>query len=370
MKYIIDNSNLYAGGGIQVASSFLNDLKNLNLKNEYHVIQSFKMAESFDINDFPVNFKFYNLCRESEKSIVIRIKKVKLIENKIIPDCIFTIFGPSYHKSKFPKIVGFAIPHIIYGDSPYIKNLDLLSKIKNKLIMEFKRFFFVKNSDALVFETNDACKRFEKLSGFENNYVVGNTLNQIFLDQSKWKSFDLNDNNKLKVLMVTANYPHKNIMLIPSIIDKLIVEKGFNNFKFIITLDKKELGFSSVYDDYIQYVGKVSLSHLPSLYEQSTIVFIPTLLEVFSATYLEAMYMSKAIVASDMGFSRDICDDAAYYCNPLDTNQYVDGIFNLLSNSHLRESLEKKGRARVEEFGSSMERSLKYLEIIENINSK
>ena len=29
MKILIDNSNLFAGGGIQVATSFLNDLKEI-----------------------------------------------------------------------------------------------------------------------------------------------------------------------------------------------------------------------------------------------------------------------------------------------------------------------------------------------------
>ncbi len=42
-------------------------------------------------------------------------------------------------------------------------------------------------------------------------------------------------------------------------------------------------------------------------------VFIPTLLEVFSATYLEAMLMKKPIIASDLEFSRDICGESAYF---------------------------------------------------------
>ena len=40
MKIIVDNSNLFAGGGIQVATSFLNDLNSMKLMHELHFIQS------------------------------------------------------------------------------------------------------------------------------------------------------------------------------------------------------------------------------------------------------------------------------------------------------------------------------------------
>src|SRR5690606_15964055 len=109
--------------GIQVGISFITDLSKLNLSDEYHIIQSCKMAEVFNKSDYPDNFIFYDLNIECEQSILVRAKKVKLLEDQIKPDCIFTLFGPSYHKSNFPKIVGFAIPHIIYPESPFIKNL-------------------------------------------------------------------------------------------------------------------------------------------------------------------------------------------------------------------------------------------------------
>lgn len=368
MKYVIDNSNLYAGGGIQVGISFINDLSKLNLSNEYHIIQSFKMAEAFKKIDYPSNFIFYDLNVECEQSILVRAKQVKLLEDKIKPDCIFTLFGPSYHKSNFPKIVGFAIPHIIYPESPFIKNLSLSKKIKNLLICKMKQYFFIKNADALVFETKDASKKFEKLSGFKNNYVVSNTLNEVFLDESKWENFIFSDNNKLKILVVTANYPHKNLQVIPNIMRKLINDKKIENFEFVITLDKNELNFPDFCENYIQYIGKVSLNKLPSLYKQSTMVFIPTLLEVFSATYLEAMYMQKAIVASDMGFSRDICGDAAFYCDPTNIDDYANTISLLLRDSKLRLDLEQKGVSQVLKFGSSMDRTKSYLEIINELS--
>lgn len=370
MKYVIDNSNLYAGGGIQVGISFINDLSKLNLSNEYHIIQSFKMAEAFKKIDYPSNFIFYDLNVECEQSILVRAKQVKLLEDKIKPDCIFTVFGPSYHKSKFPKVVGFAIGHIIYRDSPYFKTLNFREKFKNFLTCEIKKIFFKRNSDALIFETNDAMSRFKNISKFKENYVVGNTINEIFLENSKWESFFLKNENKKKILVVAANYPHKNLKIIPFIIDNLIKQKKIYDFEFVITVDPEELSFPDCYYDYIQCIGKVSLEKLPSLYKQSMIVFIPTLLEIFSATYLEAMYMSKAIVASDMGFSRDICGDAAFYCEPTNIDDYANAIYTLLGDAKLRHDFERKGVSQVLKFGSSMDRTKMYLDIIHQVSEE
>ena len=144
MKLLLDNSNLFAGGGLQVAFSFLQDLKKLALHNEYHVVQSIKCAENLDASGFPTNFTFYTLSKNEEHSKQQRISKVRSLENAIKPDCIFTLFGPSYHKSNFPKIVGFAIPFIIYPNSPFFNQRSLKEKLYYKLLTILKTYCFKK----------------------------------------------------------------------------------------------------------------------------------------------------------------------------------------------------------------------------------
>ena len=61
MRILIDNSNLFAGGGIQVATSFLNDLKTFNKEHLYWVLQSPHSAKTIDKTTFPENFVFCNI---------------------------------------------------------------------------------------------------------------------------------------------------------------------------------------------------------------------------------------------------------------------------------------------------------------------
>jgi glycosyltransferase involved in cell wall biosynthesis len=75
--------------------------------------------------------------------------------------------------------------------------------------------------------------------------------------------------------------------------------------------------------DSIFNVGWLTLSECIDWYNRSDIVFLPTLLETFSATYLEAMRMGRPIVTCDLDFARDICKDAAAYFPPLSTKSWL-----------------------------------------------
>lgn len=371
MKLIIDNSNLFAGGGLQVAASFLRDLKNMNLADDFHVIQSVNSASIIGKEAFPNNFTFYNLDKSEEKSKAKRIKSVRKIENTIKPDCIFTLFGPSYHKSKFPKLVGFAIPFIIYPESPFFKQISFKEKLYYKLLSVIKTYSFKKYADALIFETENARKIFTERENFiKESFTVGNTLNEIFIKPDHWIEFENLPPSKYNILFLTANYPHKNMMILPEVIRILKDKFQLKDFKFLVTLNKNDLNFSESDNENIEYLGKVELEKIPSLYKHSDIIFIPTLLEVFSTTYLEAMLMKKPIIASDLGFSRDICGDSAYFCNPINAESYADAIFRLINDENLRNDLINNGTENLKRFGSSMDRTENYLNIIKKITKK
>lgn len=363
MKIIIDNSNIYLGGGVQVTISFINDLRKLNLDNEYHLIQSSNIFHLIDKKDFPDNFLFYDLNKRTFKSKFARRRQVKKIENLVKPDIIFTVFGPSYHKSNYPKVVGFAIPYLIYPDSPFFQDISITEQLKFKSLSIIKSLAFKRFSDVIIFETDNARARFlanSKICGF----TVGNTLNEIFNDKSRWINFDINVHAEFNILCLSAAYTHKNLQILPGVIDEML-RLGLNEFKFNISLNQSEIYFGEKYDSYINYLGKINLVNLPNLYQQMDALFMPTLLEVFSTTYLEAMEMEIPIVASDMPFARDICHDSAIYCQPLVPLDYAKAFQKLILDPHFRKELTLKGKKNLQRFGKSLDRTKSYLSILE-----
>lgn len=372
MRILIDNSNLYAGGGIQVATSFLYDLKSIEDHNSYYVVQSENSAKQINKLDFDKRFQFYDLTQK-HKSILNRIKKLRAIEEQVKPNVIFTVFGPSYHKSKFPKVVGFALGQVLYPESPYFKKISRLSNFKVKLTSYLKSYFFKKYSDVLIYESDDASKIYSNITKNKIvGYTVSNTVNNVFFNCSEWKEINV-VKSKFDILYLTANYPHKNMEIIPKVIDTILEIGKLDNFRFHLSVTKEEMNFDKKYDQYINYLGKVEIKQVPLLYKKMDMLFMPTLLETFSTTYLEAMVSEIPIVTSNMSFARDICKDAALFSEPLSAKDYATKISLLASDDELKNSLIKKGKVNLLRFGTSMDRTKKYLEILEkhsNANNK
>ena len=64
-----------------------------------------------------------------------------------------------------------------------------------------------------------------------------------------------------------------------------------------MTLGPETFGYTAAtLPDWLLAVGGVDIRECPSLYEQCDFMFLPTLLECFSASYAEAMKMRRPIL--------------------------------------------------------------------------
>ena len=129
-------------------------------------------------------------------------------------------------------------------------------------------------------------------------------------------------------MVVAANYPHKNLSILKEVSKKLKEESI--DFKIHLTIDEKSYknGFSR--DPVFINHGKLSLNSLAKLYQKGHLLLFPTLLECFSATYLEASYFKIPILTSDLPFAHTICEKNVKYFNPLDPSSIVNEITELL----------------------------------------
>ena len=94
-------------------------------------------------------------------------------------------------------------------------------------------------------------------------------------------------------------------------------------------------------------------------------MFLPTLLECFSASYPEAMYMKCPILTSNLSFAHSLCGDSAIYFDPLNPKDIAEKILYLAREKEVQNSLIAKGTAQLSFFDSFDTRADKYLQIIE-----
>lgn len=374
MSIIINTSNLVKGGALQVALSFLNELKEFG-KDKYHVFLSKSIELQLDVDSYPHNFRFYSF-EASASSLRHRysvVKRLKYLEKKIVPDVVFTVFGPAFWRPKAPHLMGFALGWAIYHDTIAFKRLAFFEKIKKCLRHTYMLHHFRREGNVFVVEAEHVRKRLSDVLKIDLNkvHVVSNSYNKFFesFTESNMNFLPHKEEAEVRLLALGANYPHKNFGIIKEVTDCLRTSKS--QIKFILTLPEEEFKREfSGYENWIVNIGPIQVKDCPQLYSECDALFLPTLLECFTASYPEAMKMEKPILTSDLWFAHDICGDAAEYFDPLKAKDIANKIVNLIANPVRQNELIEFGRKELNKFPNSSEKAKQYLEICSSMVKK
>jgi glycosyltransferase involved in cell wall biosynthesis len=229
------------------------------------------------------------------------------------------------------------------------------------------KVFQIKNQGSnYIVETNDAKNRVHKHLKINKDLisVVGNTYNSVF---DREQTTNLKDADKFKLISVSAYYLHKNLEIINEVVH-LLKERKISNIHFYVTLPEEIFNNKFARStSCITNLGPVLVNQLPEIYSKMNAVFLPTLMETFSASYPEAMKMKLPIITSDLSFANDICDDAAIFVNSCMPDETLAAILKLKSDSMLYDSLVLKGSKRLSSFETAKSRADKYIDVCKTV---
>lgn len=366
MRVCINCSNLHNGGGVQVASSFIDELSNMEFPDlEITVLVSTEVA--LNIQQLETNilvfYEYKVLNTFGIRSLGVIFSKGT---NKF--NVVFTVFGPDY--SIFTsgiKVTGFAQAWLLnLKNEVYIK-LSPIEKFKCRFKFYIQKLFF-KASDILIVELSHVKKNVVKknIKNAAHVKVVHNCFSRIYMDSEKWMPVELGPKIKgISIGFVGRDYPHKNLDVLPEVRKILRVTYGMK-INFYVTLDPQE--FSKKTDEFkkeIFTVGALTVSQCPSFYTKMDAVIFPSLLECFSATPLETLVMKKPLFASNRSFVKDICFDFAVYFDPINPYSIANSIASYFGNEGERcEDKLLQGKEHAIAFSSPKKRAEDYLKII------
>jgi len=366
MKIIINASIQSGGGGLQVALSFINECIHFN-ENKYYVFVNNSLFSQINTANYPSNF---NIILIPSLRFFQYQKYLSRLESEIIPDVVFSVFGPVYWRPNAPHIMGFAHGYYIYNDSPFWSIIPNKEKLKIFIKKYIHLFFIKRDADYYIVETTDVANRLQKEVGNKKIYCVSNTYSDYF---SKFKLPNVNllpprKNGEFRLIYVCSSNLHKNLGIIPKTLNVLF-NRGYSNIYFYLTIDKEELPniFEEDIASNIIPIGKITQSDCPSVYYECDATFVPTLLECFTANYPESMKMSRPILTSNLDFAYSICGEAAIYFNPLDPEDIANKICLLIESNDLYKELVHAGEKRLDIFPTATERTSSYLDICKEI---
>ncbi|MBW7835263.1 MAG: glycosyltransferase [Sphingomonadales bacterium] len=347
VEIFVNGISAKSGGGKSILTNFLSLLHQHPTKDRYWFLTPSADAyrpfqcEHIRILDFP---EIYN------KTLLLPLVNCwilpKIVRNKSC-DLVFNLADIPM-PTPSTQIFLFDWSYAVFPDSYAWKVMDF----KGWLIRKAKLFYFKKNLkyvDLMIAQTGLIKRRLEKIYDLEYVEVIPNAVSLDNLTGKFTHDFKLGDG--VKLLYLTHYYTHKNIEIFLPLAEEILA-RG-EKIRIIITISPEQHRKAKEFlqqvkrrglQDIIHNVGPVAMNDVPSLYAQTDGLLMPTLLESFSGTYVEAMFHGKPIYTSDLDFAKDLCGDAAYYFDPLDYRNILDRILESLNDPEGRQLKIQRGR--------------------------
>lgn len=367
-RIIINTTNLKMGGALQVAVSFIEEAAKYP-GIDFYVILGAASAKVVLREDFKqymhIHFEQVNISpTRSVLSFVQFGQAMKRLERRIKPDGVITVFGPCYWKPKAPHIMGFANGYLVYKDTYFFKTWQGWKRPAYRLKNAIYRWLLKREAAYYWTETESSKAGLLKITHvpFANIVVASNNCSHFFRADNYAAFNSLPLKKGLRLLYLSSYYRHKGFELTPAVLNKLKVAGV--NIELIVTIEEEE--YKRIFEgfDNVINLGSVHPQYCPDIYRQCDIVFVPTLLETFTAIYPEAMYMQKPIVTTDLPFAHNICGDAALYFNPALAEDAAGKIQQVLNDTSLRKRLIANGLEQLEKFDLPEERFKKILNML------
>lgn len=181
-----------------------------------------------------------------------------------------------------------------------------------------------------------------------------------------------------RFLCLTEYYTHKNLEVLPKAFE-ILMQLTSCRIQVVLTLSSSQRPAARRLLETIERhglerhfvnLGPVGNEDLVAVYGASDALVLPTLLESFSRTYLEAMQFGLPILTSDRDFARSICGDAAVYFDPLDARSVARSMARVVDDAGLRARLAAEGARRIREFPRWDDLAGRFVELLERLAHK
>ena len=357
VRLLVNAATITVGGGVQAAVSFIEYAARLGSAGPLFaaiVSEAVHKGLPGEMRSDP-RIKVLSVSPAKLVRGMLARKEILELEGTFRPHVVYSIGFPSYVKFQAPEVGRYTNGWEICDFSLATKTLTLGERISRDIRSYYRRYWA---RYARYFETQTEIARqgiIQKLNVRSDRILVlPNSVNHRFLTAGR--CLERNTPNKpARVFCLSAGYRHKNLCIIGKVAE--ILARRYNiTCKFILTLPRKD--WSPIASDaerrgvlsYLDNIGPLTLDQCVEQYKLADCLFLPTLAEIFSVTYLEAMAMKVPIITTDLDFAHDVCRDAAVYYDPLSAEAAASAIHSVLTDLSKWKDYIERGERRLRNF--------------------
>ena len=355
---------LQGGGGLSVGRNIIAALAELAPEHHYLVT-------------IPTGMGYEDICARLPNAEVLVYRRRAGIAGRLAfdrvtlprrvkafgPDVVLALGGLAIHGAACPQAVLFHNMYLCYParhfgkERPWRRYLRTLPKVwllRHCLRRSLRRM------QLLLCQTSAAEERLRKRFGYTGEVLL--CPNAVSVDALTGEVHAtipeplLRLEGKTKFFYLTKYYPHKNLEALVEVFRRYPDEMA--NAAAVITISgDQHPGARRLLNrieqngltDKIVNVGPLPQRELGAYFKHCQALAMPTLMESFSGTYLEAMHFGCPILTSDIDFARVICKDAAGYFDPWHVESLKNAMCRVMDEPQWALDLAERGRACLNE---------------------
>ena len=325
MKILVNCATLRVGGGLYAGVGFVREAltSDLGAQHEWAFILSepvysqlkklrlsFSGFQTLVLDQFPSDWRHHFKIK----------RKMLAFERDTEPKIVYSIGAPSYINFRVSEVQRLTNPWVTHPNLRAFFTLGFWEIPKTLLTVLIQRRFAAR-CEFFVTQTDTAKSgilRVTKGSPWKVK-VITNRLSPLYENSAR----ESIKTDKKYIFCLAAPYRHKNLAIVPKV---ALILRGLTAEKycFILTIpfghelesrirsDIERLGVS----DSVLNIGELDQQSCAEWYRMSTAVFLPTYLETFSVTLLEALYFDVPVITTDLSFNRDVLGETGLYFKP------------------------------------------------------
>ena len=356
MKISLLAHNLRTAGGLSVGKNIVTTLPQIAPNYQYLMIIPEKCGypELYGIANT-------NIYECPEMSLISRLRWERGTLSKVIsdfqPDWIWALGNMPLALPSCKQSLLFHNAHRLYPDVSRAGATasERIFKRTSDIVLSAS----IKWVNRVYCQTNTMRQRFHNKFSFPLDKIglCPNAFSSNVTSSQKWPIELEPYRGKFILFTLTRYYPHKNLEIIVETFREY--RDDLRDVICVMSLHKNQGRRAIALIDSVRryglennflFTGPIPQERLGDYFCAAAVMFLPTLLESFSGTYLEAMQLDTPILTSDRDFAREVCGDAAEYIDPLSPADIKKGIIRLKSSPERMRELIKNGQIRKTNF--------------------
>lgn len=378
MRVLINtiSTKKHSGGAYQIAFNFISKTLEHDEVEWIYVVSTDLDEILPDAVKSKVNYYVFPTQPDFRHSYKAVKQELRKLEKKLKPAVVYSITAPSYFSFKTKEVMRFTMPWVTHPNKYSWSVLSWKERMRMRLYCWNLRRL-IRKGKYFITQTETTRQGIIRITGTdpENVKVVQNVLPSIFneIDNTLFEV----DGNWVDVACVANDTKHKNLDIIPSVLEEL-QQLGIDNVRFHLTLPEdcdswkeiqRRLMPSGLKERAITH-GRLSQRELAMMYRHCQLCFLPTLLEVFSASTLEAMFFKLPIVATDFDFNKEVMADACLYYEPMNAKDAALQIKKYIDDKNLQSEMKLLMEQRLFLFQDYDKHFNEILQFLEEVGGK